>query len=151
MKQFTLRKRKKDKTLLNEPRSCFICHHKFHFNEYQNIYLYLSSIKNPVENFFNILNNKGEFNFIADINITKIWRNSKNKVFCPSCLIDFKHAYNLKRKCIKCGKDINEYDSDLKWCMIITKKGQKIIEFECFHFQCWKGFFEESVGAEMER
>ena len=106
MKKFTIRKRKKDKINLKESRSCFICHQVFHFNEYKNIYLYLSSIKNPVENFFNTLNNKGEFNFNADINIPKIWRNSKNKVFCPSCLIDFKHAYNLKRKCIKCGKEI---------------------------------------------
>ena len=106
LEKFALIKKKKDKISLNSPRTCFICHHKLHFKEYKNIYLYLSSLKNPVENFFNILNNKGEFQFIPDINITKIWKDPNNKVFCPSCLIDFKYAYNLKRTCVKCGKEI---------------------------------------------
>ena len=29
--------------------------------------------------------------------------------------------------------------------MIITKKGSKIIEFECFHFGSWEKFFNDSV------
>lgn len=47
--------------------------------------------------------------------------------------------------CIKCSQVINENNKDAKWCMIITKKGQKIIEFECFHFECWKEFWDENV------
>ena len=40
----------------------------------------------------------------------------------------------------KLEKDLNE-----RWCMIITKKGEKITDFKCFHFQCWKKFFNDSV------
>ncbi|OGJ22332.1 hypothetical protein A3K73_03810 [Candidatus Pacearchaeota archaeon RBG_13_36_9] len=29
--------------------------------------------------------------------------------------------------------------------MSITKKGGEIIEFECFHLECWKRFFQEAV------
>lgn len=46
------------------------------------------------------------------------------------------------KTCLKCGKPINEYDNDEKWAMIITKKGQKIVAFDCFHFSCWKNFLE---------
>jgi len=28
-----------------------------------------------------------------------------------------------------------------KWGMIITKKGQKIIDFKCFHDRCWREFW----------
>jgi hypothetical protein len=47
--------------------------------------------------------------------------------------------------CSKCGEDILEKDFNLKWCMIITKNGPKIIEFACFHFECWREFCEESI------
>lgn len=53
--------------------------------------------------------------------------------------------------CRKCDKKIDEYNPDFKWAMIITKKGQKIIEFECFHLECWKGHFEEAVQYELEK
>ena len=33
-----------------------------------------------------------------------------------------------------------------KWIMIITKLGQRIIEFEAFHFLCWKEFIDESIS-----
>lgn len=98
--------KKKKKFSLDERRSCSICNEKFNFNEYKNIYIYLSSLKNPVENFFNIIKNKGEFKFIPGVNMTKMWKKSSNKVFCPSCLMDFKNAYNLNRTCLKCGKKI---------------------------------------------
>jgi len=48
--------------------------------------------------------------------------------------------------CLKCNKPIDEFNEKVKWAMIITKKGQKIIEFECFHFECWRGVFENGVG-----
>jgi len=47
--------------------------------------------------------------------------------------------------CAKCAKPINETDEEEKYVMIITKRGNKILEFECFHFDCWKEFFDESV------
>jgi len=52
--------------------------------------------------------------------------------------------------CIKCNDSINEKDKNLKWCMFITKKGEKIIEFECFHEGCWRDFWEESVERGIE-
>jgi hypothetical protein len=58
-----------------------------------------------------------------------------------------KYEYNNKSKykkfCIKCYLEINE-DLD-KYCMVITKTGRKIKEFECFHFKCWKDFLEENL------
>ncbi|MFX1338597.1 MAG: hypothetical protein ACFFDK_08300, partial [Promethearchaeota archaeon] len=62
MKSLILQKKKK--ISLTEKRSCFICREKFYYNEFKNIYRYLSSFNNPVESFFNILNNKDQFNFI---------------------------------------------------------------------------------------
>ena len=106
LKNLFLPKNKMNKISLSDKRSCSICHEKFYFDEFKNIYQYLSSFNNPVESFFNILNNQDQFKFIPDINISKTWKNLKNKVFCPSCLVDFKHAYNLKRKCLKCEKEI---------------------------------------------
>ncbi len=106
MKSLIHSKKKNNKISLNESRSCSICHERFYFNEFKNVYHYLSSYNNPVESFFNILNNKDQFKFIPDIDISKTWKNLKHKVFCPSCLVDFKHAYNLKRKCIDCEKEI---------------------------------------------
>lgn len=54
------------------------------------------------------------------------------------------------KHCTKCGREIEE-ESDVKWCMIITKRGQRIIEFECFHFECWKAFFEENVQMQIKQ
>ena len=53
------------------------------------------------------------------------------------------------KTCIKCLKQIKENDNKEKWAMIITKLGQKIISFECFHFNCWKQFWDESVTLEI--
>jgi len=47
--------------------------------------------------------------------------------------------------CIKCGDSINEKDINEKWCMIISKKGEKTTDFKCFHFKCWEKFFNDSV------
>ncbi len=49
------------------------------------------------------------------------------------------------KTCARCGEQIKEEDSDTRWGMIITKQGQKIVEFKAFHLECWKEFFEESV------
>tara|TARA_Y100000310_G_C20411785_1_gene682369 strand:- start:37 stop:225 length:189 start_codon:yes stop_codon:yes gene_type:complete len=48
--------------------------------------------------------------------------------------------------CAKCHKEIDEFNEEAKWSMIITKKGQKIIEFKCFHIDCWKEHVEKSIG-----
>ena len=106
LKSLNQSKKKNKKVSLSERRSCFICHEMFFFNEFKNIYQYLSSFNNPVESFFNILNNKDQFKFIPGIDTSKTWKNLKYKVFCPSCLVDFKQAYNLKRKCVNCEKEI---------------------------------------------
>lgn len=45
--------------------------------------------------------------------------------------------------CLKCHQEINE-DKD-KFVMIITKLKGKILEFVCFHFDCWKGFLRENL------
>lgn len=47
--------------------------------------------------------------------------------------------------CSYCHEPIDEFNPNVKWIMIITKKGEKIIEFRCFHFFCWKEFFDKSV------
>ena len=47
------------------------------------------------------------------------------------------------KSCLKCNASINE-DND-KYCMIITKLGRKILEFGCFHFECWKEYFKYCV------
>jgi len=31
------------------------------------------------------------------------------------------------------------------WFIIIPKRGNKIIDFQCFHAECWEKFFKESV------
>jgi len=51
--------------------------------------------------------------------------------------------------CKKCYNPIDEDNIKEKWCMIITKLGQKITAFECFHYKCWRNFFEESVSLEI--
>jgi len=47
------------------------------------------------------------------------------------------------KTCLKCRKGIDENG---KYCMIITKRGDKILEFECFHAECWKEHIEEAIG-----
>jgi len=48
----------------------------------------------------------------------------------------------MAKYCIKCNKEINEKD---KFCMTITKENSKILEFEAFHFNCWKNFLKENL------
>ena len=45
-----------------------------------------------------------------------------------------------KKYCARCGKEIDETRN--KYCMTITKVGEKIIEVESFHFSCWKNFLK---------
>jgi hypothetical protein len=47
------------------------------------------------------------------------------------------------KTCLKCHRGINE-DKDL-YCMTITKKGSRVIEFESFHVICWKEYIRESI------
>ena len=54
----------------------------------------------------------------------------------------------MVKYCIKCEEQINEEE---KYIMIITKRGNRILEFECFHFECWKNFFEESVKVRIKQ
>ena len=65
-------------------------------------------------------------------------------LFCPRNPYIVRVPNTFMKFCTYCNEDINEYDSEVKWTMLITKRGQKIIEFECFHFQCWKEMWEES-------
>ncbi len=50
--------------------------------------------------------------------------------------------------CLKCHLPIDEFNPQQKWFMAITKLGQKITAFECFHYECWVKFWNESVGLE---
>ena len=34
------------------------------------------------------------------------------------------------KRCIKCREGIEEFNREARWVMIITKQGQRIIEFE---------------------
>ena len=47
--------------------------------------------------------------------------------------------------CIKCDNPIEEDNKEVKWLMMITKLGQKIVAFECFHAGCWKDFWGDSI------
>ena len=51
------------------------------------------------------------------------------------------------KHCIKCREGIEEFNREARWVMIITKQGQRIVEFECFHLGCWKRHIEEAVGV----
>jgi len=53
------------------------------------------------------------------------------------------------KSCLKCHDFINENKD--KYCMIITKLGNRVVEFECFHFGCWKRFFRECGGIEKDK
>ena len=45
--------------------------------------------------------------------------------------------------CSKCGETIDENNG--KFCINMTKNNGKIIQFDAFHFDCWKEFFENAV------
>jgi len=53
--------------------------------------------------------------------------------------------------CPKCNEPIDENNEEEKYAMIITKRGNKIIDFQCFHFQCWREFFEEAVQEAVKK
>ncbi len=53
----------------------------------------------------------------------------------------------MSKYCCYCSKYIDESSPDEKYSMMITKRGQKIIEFECFHFQCWQEVIKIYEGA----
>lgn len=55
----------------------------------------------------------------------------------------------MSKYCSKCGNYIDE-DNE-KYGIIMTKKGKKIIDFDVFHFNCWKEFFKMNVDMEVER
>ncbi|MFX0069735.1 MAG: hypothetical protein ACFFAO_01465 [Candidatus Hermodarchaeota archaeon] len=97
---------KKHKITEKDLRNCFICHESVTFSEYKKMHQYLSSFDNPVESFFNILDSKEDYLFNQGLDILRVWKNLKYKVFCPKCLLDYKSAYNYKRNCIKCGREI---------------------------------------------
>ena len=48
----------------------------------------------------------------------------------------------MKKYCAKCGEEIDEKK---KFCMTLTKQDNKILEFEAFHFDCWKNFLKENL------
>jgi hypothetical protein len=56
-----------------------------------------------------------------------------------------------KKYCAYCRMIINEFDDKVKWAMMITKQGQKIISFECFHNSCWKKFWDENIAMEIDK
>ena len=43
----------------------------------------------------------------------------------------------MPKYCLKCQKEIKEHNPKEHWAMIVTKKGQKIVDFQCFHKRCW--------------
>ncbi|HDZ61435.1 MAG TPA: hypothetical protein ENH46_07010 [Candidatus Pacearchaeota archaeon] len=49
---------------------------------------------------------------------------------------------NKNKTCAKCGKIIDEKK---KFCMTITKEDGRILEFESFHFPCWRDFLIENL------
>lgn len=55
------------------------------------------------------------------------------------------------KHCLKCHQLIDENNPKEKYCMIITKLGLKIIAFECFHFNCWKQFWDDSIEIALNK
>ncbi len=53
--------------------------------------------------------------------------------------------------CFYCNEVIEEHSPNENWCMNITKRGDKIIEFEAFHLTCWKQFLRENGVPIKER
>ncbi len=48
----------------------------------------------------------------------------------------------MSKYCAKCNKEIDEKK---KFCMAITKQDDRILEFEAFHFDCWRDFLKENL------
>jgi hypothetical protein len=57
----------------------------------------------------------------------------------------------MTKYCTYCRKFIDEKSNSEKWNMIITKRGEKIIEFEAFHLNCWKEYFEMNLKMITEK
>ncbi|OGJ19846.1 hypothetical protein A3K73_03700 [Candidatus Pacearchaeota archaeon RBG_13_36_9] len=53
--------------------------------------------------------------------------------------------------CFYCNESIEEHSPNELWCMTLTKKGNKIIEFEAFHLKCWKQFLKDNGVNIVER
>lgn len=49
--------------------------------------------------------------------------------------------------CLKCNKPINEEGQD-PYVMLIIKKKDRILEFICFHFDCWQ---EQTTSPILEK
>lgn len=52
--------------------------------------------------------------------------------------------------CFKCNKPINE-DGEEVYVMIIIKKKNKIIDFICFHFDCWQEHIDKPIPEKMNK
>jgi hypothetical protein len=55
----------------------------------------------------------------------------------------------MAKYCAKCGRKIDEEKG--KHCLSMTKKNGKIIQFDAFHFDCWKEFLEENLRLLAEK
>ena len=53
------------------------------------------------------------------------------------------------KTCFKCNKPIDEEGKN-EYVMIITKRKDKIIEFICFHFNCWQEHLNSAVLEEVK-
>jgi len=51
----------------------------------------------------------------------------------------------MTKYCTYCSRFIDENNPLVTWAMIITKRGEKIIEFEAFHLNCWKEYFDRNI------
>jgi len=51
----------------------------------------------------------------------------------------------MTKYCTYCSRSIDENNPQVTWAMIITKRGEKIIEFVCFHLNCWKEYFDRNI------
>ncbi|HEY0087452.1 MAG TPA: hypothetical protein VGB37_01340, partial [Candidatus Lokiarchaeia archaeon] len=107
-------------------------------DEYKEIFLYLSTFDDPIENFFKLLNSERDLVCSSSVNLKKTWKNLKKKIFCPRCLLNFKHAYDLTRRCVRCGREISF--SDCSWSNFNKKYSREelmeywinpIIQFYC--------------------
>jgi len=64
----------------------------------------------------------------------------------PEYLIIKRHLI-MTKYCTYCSKFIDEKSPSEKWAMIITKRGEKIIEFACFHFSCYEEIIKIYEGS----
>lgn len=53
------------------------------------------------------------------------------------------------KTCFKCNKLIDE-EGENSYIMIITKRKNEIIEFVCFHFDCWQKHIDGAVLGEVK-